>query len=108
MLTSLIDLERALRADDEQGITEAGERVYAFIDEVNRVQGVVGARAKAMQARQATNEAAVFATQQLLSELRDLDYAEAATRFQLAQTALQATLAAGSQSLNLSLLDYLG
>ncbi|MFQ5489663.1 MAG: flagellar hook-associated protein FlgL [Phycisphaerae bacterium] len=106
-LTALLDLERALRNDDGQAITEAGQRVFEFIGEVARVQGVVGARSRAMQNRQAQTDAAVFATERLVSELTDLDFAEAVTQFQLAQTSLQATLLAGSQSFNLSLLNFL-
>jgi flagellar hook-associated protein 3 FlgL len=108
VLTALLDLAGALREDDGQGITDAGERVFASISDLIRVQGVVGARAKAMQARQSQTEEAVFTTGKLLSELTDLDYAEAVTRFQQAQAAMQATLIAGSQSLSLSLLDFLG
>ncbi len=106
-LTALLDLEQALRADDGQAITDAGERVFSAIDGLTRVQGVVGARAGAMQARQDQNASAVFAAEKLVSELRDLDYAEAVTLFQQTQTAFQASLLAGSQSLNLSLLDFL-
>ena len=108
VLTALIDLERALRADSDQEITAAAERVNNFADEINRVHGVVGARAQAMQGRLEQTEDAAVATEQLLSEVRDLDYTEAVTRFQQAQMALQATLMAGSQSLNLSLLSFLG
>lgn len=108
VLTALIDLEAALRNDDTRGITDGAGRLDGFIDEVNRVRGIIGARAQAMQSRQQQTENAVLATQQLVSELCDLDYAEAVTRFQQAQTALQATLLTGAQSLNLSLMSFLG
>lgn len=108
VLTALVDLERALRADDDRAITEAAERVNGFVDEVNRVHGQVGARAQAMQSRLTQTENAASATEQLLSEVRDLDYTEAVTRFQQTQLALQATLMASSQSLNLSLMNFLG
>ena len=49
----------------------------------------------------------MFSTQELLSEVEDLDYTEAVTKFQQAQTALQASLLTGSQILNTSLLDFL-
>ena len=52
-------------------------------------------------------ESAVLATQTFLSAIEDLDYTEAVTRFQQAQTALQANLLSGSQLLNLSLLDFI-
>ena len=108
VITALIDLEAALRNDDDRAITEAADRVNRFMKQVNRAQGVVGARARAMSSRQDQTETAVLATQQFLSELRDLDYAAAVTRFQQAQVALQATLMTGSRSLSVSLLDFLG
>jgi flagellar hook-associated protein 3 FlgL len=74
----------------------------------NRSRGIVGARAKAMQDRLTQTEGAVFATQELLSEVQDLDYTEAVTKFQQAQTALQASLLTGSRLANTSLLDFLG
>ena len=60
-----------------------------------------------MRARLEQTENAVVATRSFLSEIEDLDYTEAVTRFQQAQTALQANLLSGSQLLNLSLLDFL-
>ena len=108
VLATLVDLERALRANSDRQITDAAERLNHFMDDVNRVNGVVGARAQAMSQRCDQTQNAVVATEQLLSDLRDLDYTEAVTRFQQAQTALQAALTAGSQTMNVSLLDYLG
>jgi flagellin-like hook-associated protein FlgL len=43
----------------------------------------------------------------MVSDLVDLDVAEAATEFQKRQTILQAALQSGSQILQTSLLDYL-
>ena len=51
-------------------------------------------------------EDATTATTALLSELQDVDFTEAVTKFQQAQTALQASLQMASQSLNLSLFDF--
>ncbi len=107
VLTALLDLEAGLRANDDRAITDAAGRLDGFIETVTRANGVVGARAKAMRDRQEQTDAAVGATQELLSRLEDLDYAEAVTKFQQAQVALQATLLTGSRSLNVSLLDFL-
>lgn len=107
LVTALYDLERALRSDDSQAITIAAEDIDAQLVDFNRARGVVGARAAAMQDRMTQTEGAVFATQELLSSVEDLDYTEAVTKFQQAQTALQASLLTGSQILNVSLLDYL-
>jgi flagellar hook-associated protein 3 FlgL len=108
LLTALFDLEKALRDDDSQDITIAAEALDAHLVDFNRSRGIVGARAKAMQDRLTQTEGAVFATQELLSEVQDLDYTEAVTKFQQAQTALQASLLTGSRLANTSLLDFLG
>jgi len=107
LITALYDLEVALRNDDSQAITIAAEDLDAQLVDFNRARGIVGARASAMQARLTQTEGAVFATQELLSSVEDLDYTEAVTKFQQAQTALQASLLTGSQILNVSLMDFL-
>ena len=107
IFTALVDLEHALADNDEQAIGEAAERLVAFSKEITRVHGVIGARAAAFRSRVEQTENAVETTRSFLSEVEDLDYTEAVTRFQQAQTALQANLLSGSQLLNLSLLDFI-
>lgn len=108
VIAALFDLERALLNDDSQAITLAVEDVDAHLVEFNRARGLVGARAAAMQDRLTQTESAAFATRSFLSDVQDLDFTEAITKFQQAQTTLQATLLTGSQVLNTSLLDFLG
>jgi len=107
VFTALQRLYDALISGDTKGITEAGNAVQRLLGEVNGVLGEVGARAKAMSDRRARTEEAVDATRKVLSEVEDLDYTQAITRFQQAQVALQANLMTGSLTLNLSLLDFL-
>jgi flagellar hook-associated protein 3 FlgL len=107
VFTTLIDLERALLGNDERAVTDASQRLQQSMDEVTRVHGTVGARAQSMRDRVTQTESAVVATESLLSEIEDLDYSEAVTVFQQAQTALQANLLSGSQLLSLSLMDFL-
>ena len=45
--------------------------------------------------------------QRLRSEINDLDYAEAATRFAALQRQLEASLAVSARTANLTLLDFL-
>lgn len=107
VFTVLLKLERALRNGDEQGLLDAGERLGGMIQELNERRGEVGARAATMASRQTEIEDAVLLTQTTLSEIRDLDYTEAITKFTQAQTAFQANLSASSQLLSLSLMDFL-
>jgi flagellin-like hook-associated protein FlgL len=77
------------------------------MEDVRRTHGIIGARAKGMRDLLAQTETAASATEVFLSEVRDLDYAEAATLFQQAQVGLQASMLTGSQVMNLSLMDFL-
>lgn len=107
VFTALLDLESALLGNDERAISDTAERMTQFNEDITREHGIIGARAQSMRARIEQTENAVIATRSFLSDIEDLDYTEAITRFQQAQTALQANLLSGSQLLNLSLLDFL-
>ncbi|NLE56715.1 MAG: hypothetical protein GX616_00025, partial [Planctomycetes bacterium] len=110
VFSALIELHQALVSggpEAEQRITRAGARIREFIDHSTRVQGKVGARSQAMRTRLELTEDAVVATQTLLSEVKDLDYTEAITRFQQAQTVLQANLMTGARLMQLSLMNYI-
>jgi flagellar hook-associated protein 3 FlgL len=94
-------------ADDTAKISTATNRVEGFMHAATQLQGSVGARSKAMTTRQQLTEDAVTATKALLSDVKDIDYTEAVTKFQQAQTALQANLMTGAKLMQISLLDYL-
>ena len=76
-------------------------------EEVTRIHGIIGARSQAMKAKLVQTRDAAATTEIFLSQARDLDYAEAVTLMQTAQTRLQASLQTSSVLLNLSLLDFL-
>ena len=107
VFTALRDLYDGLMTDDTAKISDASSRIEEFTRTATRLQGAVGARSKAMGIRQQLTEDAVVATKALLSEVKDLDYTEAITKFQQAQTALQANLLTGSRLMQISLLDYI-
>ena len=107
VFSALYRLRDGLLGDDSSEITEAGSLINKLQRDTASIAGRVGARSRDMQARVQQTEDAVAATTGLLSELKDVDFIEAVTRFQQAQASLQATLQVGSQSLNLSLMDFL-
>lgn len=107
VLTALIDLEAALRSDDTRLIGFAGQRLDEIVEEVTRTHGVIGARSQSMRQKLNQVEQAVTSTTVLLSEIQDIDYAEAITKLQAASTQLQASLQTNALLLNLSLLDFL-
>ncbi|MCH8242323.1 MAG: hypothetical protein IH897_06900, partial [Planctomycetes bacterium] len=107
ILTALIDLETALRNDDTLAISRAAARIDPQIEDVTRMHGILGAKAKAIQERFAQMEDAGTMAEIFLSEVRDLDFAEAVTQMQSTVTQLQATMQTSGVLLNLSLMDFL-
>ncbi|MEK6798156.1 MAG: flagellar hook-associated protein FlgL [Planctomycetota bacterium] len=107
IIGALTDLENALRGDDTPGIASAGDRLDGLRQEVTRIHGIIGARAQTMTAKRQQLEDAALTTKAFLSQVQDLDFAEATTRLQGAMTRLQATLQTSTLVSNLSLLDFL-
>jgi len=107
IFTALHNLYEGLVDNDDVMITDAAQRLESFMNRTSRLAGEVGARSSAMKTRLQFTEDAVVATQALLSKIKDLDYSEAVTRFQQAQTALQANLMTGSRLMELSLLNFI-
>lgn len=105
--TALLELQKGLQSNDRQLLQRAADRLDNVMREMETVQGKVAAQAKMMDERAARVETEVSATRILLSDVQDVDFTDAAVRYQQLQTALQANLSTSSQVFNLSLLDYL-
>src|SRR5262249_42194123 len=107
LFTQLFDLRDALASNDTSGITLAGERLEQSVGRVAEARALVGGYSQRVQDAAARRQDQELLDQKTRSELRDLDYAEAATRFSSLQTQLSAGLqvaATGSRTL----LDFLG
>lgn len=104
----LIDLRDALRSDDTRGITLAGERLESSVSRLSKVRALVGGYAQRVVSGKDRNEDQRIMDERVRSELRDLDYTEAAVRFGMLQTQLTAALQATAQSSQRTLLDFLG
>ncbi len=107
ILDALSQLEQAMRADDTQAMEIAAQRLGELAEDVRRIHGIVGARAQSMQSKLQQQSDASFTTQELLSKVEDLDFADAITRLESAQLQYQADLQTSGRLLNLSLLDFL-
>ncbi len=70
-------------------------------------QTTVGARLNVLDTQNDTNEGSVLSLQEVLSEIQDLDYAEAVSRLQLQLAGLQAAQQTYIKTQRLSLFDYL-
>lgn len=77
------------------------------LDNILKVRTTVGSRLRALDDQDAQNEKFVLDMRSTLSDIRDLDYAEAISRFNLEQTALEAAQQAFARVQNLSLFNFL-
>jgi flagellar hook-associated protein 3 FlgL len=107
VFASLDRLRKAMRAGDQREMTRAAEELDADYDRVVSIRGQAGAKVKEFERRLDTLEDIKVQDQKTLSELEDVDYTEAITRFQTIQTSLEASLATTGRVMNLSLFDFL-
>lgn len=108
LFSDLLDLRASLRGNDSVGIALAGERVEATLGALAESRGLVGSFASRVDAAITREEDRVLIDETVRSQLRDVDYAEAATRFSLLQTQLQAALQTTALYQSRTLLDFLG
>lgn len=108
LFSDLLDLRSSLRTNNAVGIALAGERLEATIGALAETRGLVGSFAARVDAANTREEDRALVDETVRSQLRDVDYAEAATRFSLLQTQLQAALQTTASYQSRSLLDFLG
>lgn len=107
LFTHLLDLRDALLRNDDAAITAATEALSIDEETIQTVQGQVGAQARGLEDRRTQMEDNILSMETLRSDLRDIDFTEAITRYQNLYAALQGNLITGQQLTNVSLLDFL-
>mgnify|MGYP000290362457 CR=1 FL=1 len=107
LFTHLMDLRDALRANDVAGIGLAGSSLETSIGSLAESRGMVGSFAQRVESAIESEEDRRTLDDTVRSSLRDTDYAQAATRFSLLQTQLEASIRVTSLSSSLSLLDFI-
>lgn len=105
--TALIELREGMTSGSRQTLLTAGERLDRIVAQMQEIQGQMASRAKVMSDRSDLIETETTATEVMLSDVRDINIADAAVRLQQLQTALQANLCTAMTVMNLSLLDYM-
>jgi flagellar hook-associated protein 3 FlgL len=103
----LASLRDALQRGDQAGITAAADALKDDYDQAVRTRGSTGAKLLDLETRKSRIGDQNVATATALANLREVDPVEAYTRFQMLQTALQATLQSAGKTMNLSLLDFI-
>jgi flagellar hook-associated protein 3 FlgL len=104
---SLLRLERALRANDPDGISAQ----LGAIEDAGKILSdnlaKVGAIANKLDNTKSILETSRVDTTEMVSNIEDLDYAEAITSLQNQQTIYEAALKSASMITGLSLVDYI-
>lgn len=102
------DIVEALRNNDEAGIVGTLERIDRSQDQVVNSQAVIGARENLYDTTMTRLQDLEINLQSLISSIEDIDVAEAATNFTIAENAYQASLSAAGRMIQPSLMDFLG
>ncbi|WP_428388817.1 flagellin [Mucisphaera sp.] len=107
VFSHLMDLRDALTADDTTGIALAMDQLNGDLDRLDASRANVATAASRNEQQTQRLEDMKLTEQILLSDLQDADLTEVITRFNQLQQQLQASLTAGSQIQQLTLLNFL-
>jgi flagellar hook-associated protein 3 FlgL len=99
--------DETTRESLSQAASMALRNLDSGLDRVNEVRTSVGLRLDTLDTQTELNDERLVDLDSTLSEIQDLDYAEAISRFQLQQTVLQAAQQTYVQTSRLSLFDFL-
>lgn len=108
VFTQLLDLRTALEDDDTFGISIAAGNLEEVISQLAETRAVVGGHTQRLEQAMRHQEDRTLLDETVRSQIQDLDFVEAASRFSLLQTQLQAGYQSAAQLNRLSLLDFLG
>lgn len=107
LFSHLVDLRDTLRSNNLRGIGFAGNALDKSLEDLAQERGLVGSFMQRVEESATREEDRATLDEATRSQLRDLDFTEAATRFSLLQTQLQAGLRATAVTQQQSLLDFL-
>ncbi len=107
LFSHLVDLRDSLTANDVSGIGFAGADIEAATDSMVETRGMVGGFAQRVEGAITRETDRSVLDEATRSQLRDVDFTEAATRFSMLQTQLQASLRTTALTQQLSILDFL-
>jgi flagellar hook-associated protein 3 FlgL len=108
LFSHLVDLRESLRTNDLRGIGFASNDLERINGQTVDARGLVGSYAQRVDEAERREQDRATLDESTRSQVRDLDFTAAATRFQTLQTQLEAGLRATSLTQQLSLLDFLG
>jgi flagellar hook-associated protein 3 FlgL len=104
---NLQSLMTALQSGNAQSITAAGQGIQTDINRVIELHGQTGAYEQQLTDQQTDLQQQNTATQTLMSQLQDVNMAQAISQFETLQTSLQASLETAANTLQVSLLNFI-
>lgn len=104
---TLGDMRDALTANDAEEVAALVTDIDTASSHVNDLQGAMGGRQKRLELANTQLVSTSTNLDELISNVEDVDYTKTISDFQIAQTALEAGLAAGAKVIRPTLLDYL-
>ena len=107
VFTHLTDLREALENNDDFGMELAVNALDDVLDDVTKTRALVGGYSRRISQQKTRQEDREVLDEQVRSQLRDVDFAQAASEFSLLQVQLQAGLQTAAISGQLTLLNFL-
>jgi flagellar hook-associated protein 3 FlgL len=107
VFTALTNLQAGLAGNTTAAIQSSINDLDTALTSVLSARATVGAQSNRLDGQQQQMSSVQVNMTGLLSNVKDVDMAQAITSFSMAQTVYQASLQAGAKSMQQSLLDYL-
>jgi len=104
----MITVKTALLRNDGSAVNAAIEDIDRAVDQVSGVLGRLGARRNSFELASARLDTEITNLQAIISKIEDADVAEVIVRFQAQQVAYESALAAASQIMDMSLVNFIG
>jgi flagellar hook-associated protein 3 FlgL len=107
VFTAINQLHTGLTTNNDAAISTAINDLDTALTAVMGTRATIGAKTNRMDSLQQQMSSVKVTMTGLLSNVKDVDMAQAITQFSMAQTVYQASLQAGAKVMQQSLLDYL-
>jgi len=107
VFTAMNQLHTGLTSNNDAAISTAIDNLDTALNSVMSSRATVGAKTNRLDSLQQQMSSVQVTMTGLLSNVKDVDMAQAMTQFSMEQTVYQASLQAGAKVMQQSLLDYL-
>ncbi len=107
LFETLVNVRDKLRANDSDGVREQLDDIQEGLEKIINIQSVIGSRVNRINSAQARAENDVVSFSGFLSNIEDIDAAEAIMNYQMELITLQSSLQAGARLMQPKLSDFL-